>query len=135
MNLFLPREIGSVETGPQLFAGTIVPNTTFIFTTSPEIPDAPGLTNSVLIQNAGRNSLNGIFDYSFELEGKPYYNKNGISNLFIVWFENEWGIYDFTISGDPIYYSSENVLYPWNVTNWLASNSIYNPIPSVTKVL
>ena len=135
MSLFLPREIGSVETGPQTFAGTNVLNTTFIFRKEPVPIEPPGLLNSVLVSNAGQNSLNGTFTFSVEFNGKQYYNKDSNSDLFIVWFENEWGIYDFTIAFDPIYFSSEDVQYPWNVQNWSVLNPIYNPAPIVTKVL
>jgi hypothetical protein len=135
MNLFLPREVGSIETGPQTFAGTNVLNTTFLFTKEPILPDLPGLLNSVLVSNGGLNSLNGIFNYTLEFEDKPYYNKDGNVDWFIVWFENVWGIYDFSISFDPIYISSEDVLYPWNVVTWTPLNPIYSPVPIVTKVL
>jgi hypothetical protein len=135
MSLFLSREIGSIETGPQTFAGTDVPNTTFIFRAPFTIPqDPPGLLNSVLIQNAGRNELNGIFVYVTEFNNKPYYVNNNNSNLFILWFNDRWEIYDFSIDNLPIYFSSENVLYPWVVTNWSISNSIYIPVPTVTKI-
>lgn len=135
-NLFLPRDIGSTETGPQVFAGTEVLNTTFIFRKDPGIQDSPGLLNSVLVQNAGRNTLNGTFTYTTEFDGKPYYNKDGNSNLFIFWFLNKWMIVDFGENAfDPIYSSSENVLYPWNVENWSVLSPIYNPAPVVTKVL
>ena len=136
MNLFLPREPGSIETGPQTFAGTDVLNTTFLFTTEPPIiVDPPGLLNSVFLQNAGLSSLNGIYVYVTEFNGKPYYVNQFNSNLFILWFENNWEIYNFTINTLPIYFSPQDVLYPWVVTNWTVSNSIYNPAPTVTKVL
>jgi hypothetical protein len=134
-NLFLSREVGSIETGPQTFAGTDVLGTTFIFRKEPPPLDPPGLFNSVTVSNAGVGSLNGTFNYTTEFEGKPYYNKDGNADWFIVWFENEWGIYDFSVSFDPIYFSEEDVLYPWNVINWSVLNSIYNPAPDVTKVL
>ena len=133
-NLFLSREVGSIETGPQTFAGTDVLGTTFIFTK--EVPPDPlGLLNSVLVQNAGRSNLNGTFVYITEFNGKPYYNKDSNPDWFIIWFENQWQIYDFFINPLPLYFSSENVLYPWNVTNWSILDSIYNPAPTVTKVL
>ena len=135
MSLFLPREVGSIETGPQTFAGTNVLNTTFLFRKEPVPVEPPGLLNSVLVSNGGQNSLNGIFSFSVEFNGKQYYNKDFNSDLFIVWFENEWGIYDFSISFDPIYFSPEDVQYPWNVVSWSALNPIYNPVPTATKVL
>jgi hypothetical protein len=133
-NLFLPREVGSIETGPQNFVGTNVLGTTFLFTR--EIPlDPPGLLNSVFIQNAGLNNLNGTFVYVTEFNNKPYYIKNSNPDWFIIWFENQWQMYDFSLAQLPIYFSSENVLYPWNVTNWGVLNSIYNPTPTVIKTL
>lgn len=131
-NLFLPREIGSIETGPQIFAETLTPNTTFYFTQD----NLPGLLNSVLVQNAGLNILNGTFIYVTLFEGKPYYNQFGNPNLFIIWFNSRWEIYNFTEnSEDPIYFSNQDVLYPWGATVWNSLNSIYNPVPTVTKVL
>jgi hypothetical protein len=135
-NFFLPREIGSIETGSQLFADTQDPNTTFYFIRRPLEDDVPGLLNSVLVEDAGFSNLNGVFNYTLEFDGKPYYNKDGNSNYFIVNFENKWQIYDFSENSlDGIYYSTENVLYPWLVINWLAINPIYLPVPIVTKVL
>ena len=134
-NLFLSREIGSIETGPQTFAGTDVLNTSFIFSSTPVIPEEPGLLNSVLIQNAGRNTLNGLFVYITEFEGKPYYVKDSNPDWFIIWFQGRWEIYDFNLSAFPIYFSTQNVPYPWSVTSWSISNSIYSPAPTVTKVL
>jgi hypothetical protein len=135
-SLFLPREVNSIENGPQTFAGTDFLNTTFYFVVAPELPELPGLLNDVLVSNAGYNNLNGIFNYVFEFENKPYYNKNGDPNLFIVWFDNKWEIYDFNENNlDPIYFSNQDVLYPWDVSIWNSINSIYNPIPTFTKVL
>lgn len=134
-NLFLSREVGSIETGPQTFAGTYVLNTSFIFSSYPALPEDPGLLNSVLVQNAGRANLNGIYNYITLFENKPYYIKDSNPDWFIIWFENKWEIYDYLLTPFPLYYSSENVLYPWNVINWSVLDPIYNPTPSVTKVL
>ena len=131
-NLFLSREVGSIETGPQTFAGTDVLNTTFLFSKE---PDLPGLLNSVLVENGGYSLLNGIFTYNSEFNSKPYYNKDGTPDWFIVWFNGQWQIYDFSNNFDPIYFSSEDVLYPWNVINWSVLAPIYGPAPTVTKVL
>jgi hypothetical protein len=131
-NLFLPREVGSIETGPQIFAGTDVPNTTFNFVL---IVDVPGLLNSVIVQNGGYSQLNGIFNYTTEYNGKPYYNKDGYAYWFIVWIDNKWNIYDFETSIDPIYYSTQDVPYPWNVTIWTAFNPAYNPVPTAIRGL
>ena len=131
-NLFLPREIGSIETGSQIFAETSTPNTTFYF--FKEIEE-PGLLNNILVSNGGYNDLNGTFVYTTEFEDRPYYNKDGNGNWFIVWFNNQWGIYDFSEDDlDPLYYSAENRLYPWNVKFWQAKPG-YEPAPTVTKVL
>ena len=134
-NFFLLRETGSIETGPQTFARTDVLDTTFYFTKFVSIPDGPGLLNSVLVQNGGREILNGHFTYTTEFQGKPYYNKDGNSNLFIVYFNGGWGIYDFGISSEPIYFGAQDVLYPWAVTNWTVLNNTYNPAPNVTKII
>jgi hypothetical protein len=135
-NLFLPRGLDSIETGSQIFAGTNnVLNTSIFFIQNPLPPELPGLLNSVLVQNGGVGDLNGIFNYTTEFGGKPYYNKDGNGNWFIVWFENQWEFYDFSIDFSPIYFGVEDVLYPWDVTVWQTSNPIYNPVPTVTKVL
>jgi hypothetical protein len=131
--IFLPREVGSIETGPQIFAGTATPNTTIHFNL---ISEEPGLLNSVQVSNGGWSGLNGTFTYTTLFDGKPYYNKDGNGDLFIVWFNNVWGIYDFSINSiDPIYFSSQNTSYPWNINIWSVLNPIYNPPPIVTKVL
>lgn len=130
---FLPREVGSIETGAQNFlrAG----NVPFVFQPDPALQDVPGLLNSVQVSNAGWNNLNGIFSYTFLFEGKPYYNKDGNSNWFILWFNNQWQIYDFSQNNiDPIYFSTEDVLYPWNVVNWQSLPG-FGPAPLVTKIL
>lgn len=141
-NLFLPREVGSIETGPQTFAGTDVLNTTFYFreTIPPPLPppvDPPGLLNSVLVQNGGYSLLNGVYNFISLFESKPYYNKEGNSNWFMVFFNNQWQIYDFDVDGvDPIYFSIGDVLYPWAVTNWFSFyEELYDPVPTVTKII
>jgi hypothetical protein len=133
-HFFLSRLAEDTETGPQIFTkGNI--GDTINFSPAPPAPEETGLLNSVLVQNGGVEDLNGIFNYTTEFGGKPYYNKDGNGNWFIVWFDNQWEIYDFSIDFGPIYFSNEDVLYPWNVTNWQAFNPIYNPVPMVTKVL
>jgi len=135
MSLFLPRESGSIETGPQTFAGTNVLNTTFLFRKEPPPSDPPGLLNSVLVQNGGWSNLNGTFVYTTLFDNKPYYNKDGNGDWFIVWFNNQWNIYDFSEDAvDPIYFSSENTNYPWSSNNWQVQPG-YGPTPTVTKVL
>jgi hypothetical protein len=131
---FLPREVGSFESGSQIFTRINTQNTAFTFTKE-TVLDPIGLLNSVLLQNAGVNDLNGTFDYVTLFEEKPYYVKGGDPDYFIIFFENKWEIYNFKIlNGLPVYYSDQNVLYPWNVTSWISSNIIYNPVPTVTKV-
>jgi hypothetical protein len=96
----------------------------------------PGLLSSVNVQNGGRSNLNGTFVYTTEFQGKPYYNKGGNANLFIAWFENQWNIFDFSENAlDAIYWSPENVLYPWLVNTWYTINSAYLPVPSVDQII
>jgi hypothetical protein len=147
MSLFLSRESDSTETGPQIFTKNDgAEPVDFIFaslgslfdsssSSSSSSSEGPGLLNSVLVENGGYSLLNGIFTYNSEFNNKPYYNKDGAPDWFIIWFNGQWQIYDFSINFEPIYFSSENVLYPWNVTIWQASEPIYNPVPTVTKVL
>lgn len=135
-NFFLSRDTGSLETGPQTFAGTTVSNTTFNFNSYPSLLDnIPGLLNSVLVQNAGLNLSNGTYNYVTLYDNKPYYVNDINADLFIIWFQNKWEIYNFVENVLPIYFSNEDVLYPWNVSNWSVLNTIYNPTPTVTKIL
>jgi hypothetical protein len=140
-NLFLPRESDSTETGPQIFTkndgaeSIYFISTTSSSSSSSSSPEGPGLLNSVLVGGAGLNQLNGTYVYVTEFEGKPYYYKSENPSLFILWYENQWEIYDFDVDGLPIYIGTEDVLYPWNVTVWQTLNAIYNPVPTVTKVL
>ena len=126
---FLPREIGSIDTGPQIFAGTEVPNTTISFA------ETLGLLNSVKVEGAGLSILNGIFSYTAEYANRPYYNKDGDGNLFVIYNFTEWEIYDFSENENPIYISEvTDVNYPWNVSRWISLEG-YEPAPIVTKVL
>lgn len=139
-NLFLPRNSGDIESGAQIFTKNIILGTTINFNPLPSAPEGPapegpGLLNSVLVQNGGIGDLNGTFNYITEFGGKPYYNKDSNGDWFIIWFENQWEFYDFSFSFSPIYFSVEDVLYPWNVTVWQTFNPIYSPVPTVTKVL
>jgi hypothetical protein len=96
----------------------------------------PGLLSSVDVQNGGWPNLNGTFVYTTEFQGKPYYNKDGNGNWFIAWFENQWNIFDFAENGlDAIYWSPEDVLYPWMVNNWYTINSQYLPVPKVNQII
>ena len=127
---FLPRGIGSIDTGPQIFTKTDTPNTTISFT------EALGLLNSVRVENGAIASLNGIYTYVTEYFNKPYYNKDNNGNLFIVYDDTslQWSIYDFSLSEDPMYFSNiTNVNYPWNVLTWYTD--LYPPAPTVTKIL
>jgi hypothetical protein len=129
-NFFLPRLAGDTGIGSQIFTkGQEVIN--FVKT----LPEPFGLLNSLLIQNAGVNNLNGAYDYIMTIQDKPAYIKDSNPDLFILWYDNKWEIYDYILNINPIYISTENVLYPWNVSTWQSFNPIYNPVPIVTKVL
>lgn len=98
--------------------------------------ETSGSFSSVFIQNGGWVNLNGVFNYTSEYNGKPYYNRNGFGNLFIFWNNNQWNIYDFNQNPiDPIYFSTDNTLYPWNAQNWSTINNIYLPVPSVNGII
>jgi hypothetical protein len=97
---------------------------------------SPGLLSSVNVQNGGWGNLNGTFNYTTLFQGKPYYNKDGVSSWFIAWFENQWNIFDFSENGlDAIYWSPEDVLYPWMVKTWFTINSAYLPVPKVNQII
>ncbi len=135
-NLFLPREVGSIETGPQTFAGTNVLDTTFYFTQFPSSSSSSPQQSfsSVLVSNAGEININGTYEFVTFLDDKPYYTKGGEGRFFIIYLEGQWNIYDFNISVDPIYFSSENVTYPWLVNTWISISTIYLPLPIVTEI-
>jgi hypothetical protein len=100
------------------------------------IQAGPGLLSSVDAQNGGWSNLNGSFVYTTEFQGKPYYNKDGNGDWFIAWFENQWNIFDFAENGlDAIYWSPEDVLYPWMVKTWFTINSKYLPVPKVSQFI
>lgn len=134
---FLSKKIPEVDSNPLIFMKNNNLLGNFLFTKAlVSLVEGPGLTNDVLISNAGFNNLNGIFNFVSDFNGKPYYNKLGDPRWFILWNSNEWEIYDFEENiASPIYFSSENVLYPWNVINWSVLNPIYNPLPIVTKII
>jgi hypothetical protein len=97
---------------------------------------SPGLLSSVNVQNGGWGNLNGTFNYTTLFQGKPYYNKDGVGSWFIAWFENQWNIFDFSENGlDAIYWSPEDVLYPWMVKTWFTINSAYLPVPKVNQII
>jgi hypothetical protein len=130
-NLFLAREVGSVETGPQTFAGTTVPDTSIIFAKKIIIPS---LFSSVLVEGAGVLDVNGVYNYITDFEEKPYYTKGETGDYFIVYFENQWNIYDFQITSFPIYYAEEDVPFPWLVSEWFAFENNFEPVPVVTEI-
>lgn len=132
-DIIFTKNINSIE--PQIF--TNGGNIPFYFNNY-QLPtqEPQGLLNSVLVQNAGITTLNGIYNYVFEFNGKPYYSLATNPSNFILWFENQWEIYSFDIDPIfPIYVGIGNVLYPWNITNWSSLNSNYDPAPVVTKIL
>jgi hypothetical protein len=131
MNIrFLPRQPGSIETGPQLFAGTNDLNTTIYF------GETLGLLNSVKTEGGGAEGLNGIFVYTSIYNDRPYYNKDGDGNLFIIYNDDQWEIYNFGMTDEPIFISNPTTAqYPWNIINWYTTDENLGPAPKVTKVL
>jgi hypothetical protein len=125
---FLPRLGNDPQSGPIVFTTNGSQNSNVLFTI-----DYPlGLLNSFLLQNAGRLNLNGTYNYVDINEEKPYYTNGEDGYYYVIWISNRWDIYDFSLGSDAIYFSNENTNYPWQVTSWTASNSIYNPAPNIT---
>jgi hypothetical protein len=90
------------------------------------------LENNILVTNAGVNSINGEYDFVGIVNNKPSYSLLGHS---ILWENNSFKIQKLMIFGfETIYSSDQDVLHPWQVTNWTASNPAYNPTPTVTQV-
>ena len=71
---------------------------------------------------------NGNYSYSEIVDGKPKYINS--SNDFIQWNGDNWSI--VFSNDDTLFYSEEDVAYPWLVTNWTASNGSGNPV--VTEI-
>ena len=91
------------------------------------------LENNILVTNAGVNSINGEYDFVGIVNNKPSYSSVGHA---ILWEGNNFKIQKLMIFGfETIYSSDQNVLHPWQVTNWTASNPAYNPTPTVTQVV
>lgn len=127
---FLSRSINDFQSGPIIFGTDNNQNSDIIFTTF----TPPGLLNSVMVQNAGYDNLNGIFNYVSTLNNKPYYAKSENGDRYIVWENNLWEIYDFRADFRAFYFSNENVRYPWQVTSWTASSPYYDPPPTVSII-
>lgn len=125
---FLPRLGNDPQSGPIVFTKNGNQSSDFIF----RIDYPIGLLNSFLMQNAGRIGLNGIYNYVDINDEKPYYTKGEEGYYYVIWINNRWDIYDFSLTSDPIYFSNENTNYPWQVTSWSVSNSIDNPPPNIT---
>lgn len=91
--------------------------------------------SDVFLTGAGRSIMNGTYVYISELDGKPYYTKGIEGNLFVVYLDSAWSIFDFSVDTvNPIYYSVENKQFPWEVTNWISFSTIYDPVPVVTYI-
>lgn len=125
---FLPRLLNDPQSGPIFFTTGQNQNNNIVFVT--EI----GLTNSIFLQNAGKLELNGEYTFAGINEQKPFYTKGSEGYYYIIWINNRWDIYDFDQNSSAIYFSNENIYYPWQVMSWTASNSIYNPVPNITKL-
>ncbi len=125
---FLPRLGNDPQSGPILFTTDQNQNSNITFGIE------AGLTNSVSIQNAGLTSLNGEYNYIDINDLKPYYAKGSEGYYYIIWINNRWDIYDFSQTSEAIYYSNENVPYPWLVLLWTSSDIQYNPTPNITKL-
>ncbi len=94
---------------------------------------SPEVLKMVSVTGGGYGPLNWLFLPTQILQnGKPYYSGQRDPNRAIKWFDGKWGIYDFGASSAPIYYSEEDVLFPWQVTTWLSQPS-YEPAPAVNK--
>ena len=92
-----------------------------------------GLLNSLLVQNAGKQELNGTYNYVDINNLKPFYTKGTEGYYYIIWINNRWDIYDFSFnSSDPLYFSIEDTNYPWQVNSWTVVNINNSPPPSIT---
>ena len=95
--------------------------------------EQPPIIYDVSVVNAGLFNLNGIFNYVSEFNNKPYYEKDS-NGLYFILYDNGWGIYDFSTSSEPIYYSSSNTDSPWEATNWQASFEYFAPAPNLFAI-
>ena len=94
-----------------------------------------GGNSSVSVSGAGSSEVDGIYTYSGENEGKPYYNLSGFSTFgqsSVSWTDDaKWIV--FPESGDAFYESEDDVEFPWQVTTWVEVEG-GSPIPTVTEI-
>jgi hypothetical protein len=91
--------------------------------------------SNVLVSGLDVTNANGLYVRNGEENGKAAYFLNGTntsnSQSFIVWNGDLWAIEE--LESGTIFSSSEDVAYPWLVTNWGFSGSeavIESPSPS-----
>ena len=72
----------------------------------------------------GEINPNGNYLYVGELNGKPRYEKT--ANEFIEWDSSWWNIR--ASGGDLLFFSEEDVAYPWLTATWVVSDGSGTPI-------
>jgi hypothetical protein len=88
--------------------------------------------NAVVVSGAGSTEINGTYTMTGTHNGKPYYNKGGLSVFDQFAISNSgagWEIYDE--GGDILYETSNNPAFPWLVTSWVVSIGVL-PVPELT---
>jgi hypothetical protein len=103
---------------------------------TPEEENEPPIIYNVSVLNGGLSILNGTFNFISQFNNRPYYEKSSVGLYFIL-YNNGWGIYDFSIDSDPIYYSPSNSNYPWEATNWQINSDFLqtaSPLPNLFPI-
>lgn len=93
---------------------------------------APPASNT-LIADAGLTEINGTYTPRGIANGKTYYNLTGQPDnaafSAIAWDGVQWSI--TTNHGDVVYFDDEDVVHPWDGTNW--QDNAVPPAPTVTE--
>lgn len=97
--------------------------------------------DSIIVTGAGVSELNQIYNFVGYLDSKPFYryfinqSENSPSDISLFWSNNEWAIWGTTSFGyNKYYFSKEEVLFPWLVSQWTASSNEFNPPPTVKNL-
>jgi len=88
---------------------------------------------SICISSAGYSAANGTYTYVGQFNSRSQYTYNNGTDIFeITWYNSptpQWTI--FSNTAGMLYTSSQNVSNPYLVTNWVATNASYLPLPVI----
>lgn len=90
--------------------------------------------SNVLVSGAGSFGVNGVYTYTGEFNGKPYYNLPTFSDVdrnSISWYGSQWIIWGDGLESQ--YSSEDNVDFPWQITSWTGEDG-GPPYPVATEI-